>query len=298
MVSYFCRDALVFIGGIAVSGVGLATILNRNAQNEISSKALIFMEMMNSVRDYTNNQVRPELADKLESKFLPQSIPTYTVREVFEQFRADEAYREFLYKDATLNPTNLRDRADSFENAIVERFRKEKNLKELRGFRSSPDGQVFYIARPLAVSESSCLECHSIPDAAPKSMIERYGTIHGFGWKLNEIVSAQMIYVPASKVIQNARQSFVSLMGVVVVIFAAAIFIVNRWLNRYVVRPLNQMSQVAEAASRGEMDAEFEQMSNDEVGRLAEAFTRMKMSLVMAMQRLEQYRIGRPNIER
>jgi HAMP domain-containing protein len=53
------------------------------------------------------------------------------------------------------------------------------------------------------------------------------------------------------------------------------------------------MTQVAEAVSIGETDAEFEQNSNDEVGRLAEAFTRMKTSLAIAVKRLEQYRIER-----
>jgi len=284
---------LVFIGGILLSGAGLAAILNRNAQNEITSKALVLMGIMNSVRDYTSTQVKPELNDKLKSKFVPQTVPAYSAREVFEKLRTDKAYKEFFYKEATLNPTNLRDKADSFEKQIVERFRQDNNLKETMGFRSSPQGKVFYIARPLAVTKSSCLECHSTPDAAPKSMIERYGTANGFGWKLNEIVSAQMISVPASTVIQNARQSFVLIMGVVIVTFAAAILVVNRWLNRFVVRPLNQMAQVAESVSTGDTNAEFEWASNDEVGSLAEAFSRMKMSLVMAMKRLERYRIGR-----
>jgi methyl-accepting chemotaxis protein len=233
----------------------------------------------------------------LKSKFIPQTVPAYSAREVFEKLRADKAYKEFFYKEATLNPTNLRDKVDSFEKGIVERFRKESNLKEMMGFRTSSDGKVFYIARPLAVTKSSCLECHSTPDAAPKSQIERYGAANGFGWKLNEIVSAQIISVPASTVIQNARQSFVLIMGVVIVTFAAAILVVNRWLNRYVVRPLNQMAQVAEAVSTGDTEAEFEWPSNDEVGSLAEAFSRMKMSLVMAMKRLDRYRIGRRNID-
>ena len=53
------------------------------------------------------------------------------------------------------------------------------------------------------------------------------------------------------------------------------------------------MTRVAEAVSTGEMDAAFEQISNDEVGRLAAAFTRMKTSLAIAMKRLEKYRIER-----
>ena len=116
---------------------------------------------------------------------------------MFEKLRTDDAYREFSYKEATLNPTNLRDKADSFEQEIVGRFRKEINLKELRGFRSLPKGDLFYIARPLAISKASCLECHSVPEAAPKSMIQRYGSDNGFGWKLNDIVGTQIISVPA-----------------------------------------------------------------------------------------------------
>lgn len=284
---------LVFLGGIMLSGAALATALNYHAQNEITSQALVLEDLMNAVRDYTNTQVSPELSERLKAEFLPQAVPSYSAREVFEKLRSHPAYRELFYKDATLNPTNLRDKADSFETKIVETFRQQSSLKEVRGFRTQPSGELFYLARPLVVNEPSCLECHSTSERAPKSMIERYGTVNGFGWKLNEIIGAQIIYVPASKVFQSIRQSFVLNLGIISIIFAAAIFTVNRWLNRYVVRPLNQIAQVAEAVSTGDMEAEFEQKSNDEVGILAAAFTRMKTSLVVAMKRLDQYRNSR-----
>jgi HAMP domain-containing protein len=281
---------LVFAGGVAFSGIALADILSRHAQNEITSKAFILIGTMNSVREYTDTQIKPELADKMQAEFLPQSIPAYSAREVFEKLRADKTYSEFFYKEATLNPTNLRDKADNFEAGIVERFRKDSNLKELKGFRDSPAGKLFYIARPLAISNPDCLACHSTPDRAPKSMIDRYGTANGFGWQPNEVVSAQMITVPASSVFQLTRQLFFLLMGAVTVVFAAAIFLVNFWLKRYVVRPLNRMARAAEAVSTGDTEAEFEYTSNDEVGSLAEAFSRMKMSLLVAMKKLDRYR--------
>ena len=283
---------LVFVWGVVFSGIVLATLLERNAQNEIAAKALVLVETMNSVRDYTRDQIQPEFDRALESEFVPQAIGPFAAREVFEKLRTDKTYSEFFYKEATLNPTNLRDKADDFETAIVERFSTETKLKELRGFRSLPSGKFFYIARPLAVSESSCLKCHSVPGVAPKSMIERYGTANGFGWKLDQIIGAQMISVPASTLLQSARQSFILIMGMIAGVFATAILLVNFWLKRYVIRPLNQMARVAEAVSIGDTDAEFEQISDDEVGRLAAAFTRMKTSLTLAMKRLEKYRIG------
>jgi HAMP domain-containing protein len=77
-------------------------------------------------------------------------------------------------------------------------------------------------------------------------------------------------------------------MGIVSLMFIVTILLVNYLLNRNVIRPLNRMARVAEEVSTGYMDAEFEQMSNDEIGNLAEAFKRMKLSLAMAMNRLSQ----------
>ncbi|MFH7025792.1 MAG: DUF3365 domain-containing protein [Heteroscytonema crispum UTEX LB 1556] len=274
--------------GLSLSGLALSSLLRHNARQEITTSALTLIETMSSVRKYTNTQVNPKLAVQLETEFLPQSVPAYSAREVFEILRKKPNFRDFFYKEATLNPTNLRDKADGFEAKIVERFRNTKDLKEVSGFRSTPGGDVFYIARPLAVSEASCLQCHSTPDVAPKSMIERYGTANGFGWQLNEIVGAQIILVPGNKVIEKANQSSILIMGIVSAVFVAVIFLVNVFLNRQVVRPLKLITRVAEEVSTGHMDAEFEQLSNDEIGNLAKAFKRMKLSLEMAMKRIKR----------
>ena len=66
---------LVFAVGIIISGGALSTILNRNAQNEITAKSLMLIGTMNSVRDYTSTQVKPEIADKLQFRFLPAECP-------------------------------------------------------------------------------------------------------------------------------------------------------------------------------------------------------------------------------
>lgn len=287
----------IFAWGVIASGIALATVLERHAESEITSKAFVLIETMRSVRDYTNAEVRSELSERLDSEFLPQALPTYTAREVFEKLRANKAYREFFYKEATLNPTNLRDKADSFEAGIINRFRTETNLKELTGFRSLPGGEFFYIARPNAISKASCLECHSTPDVAPKSMIKRYGTEHGFGWKLNEIVGAQILSVPTHTLFQSTHQSFVLVMGIVVGVFATAILIVNFCLKRYIIRPLKLMAQIAEAVSTGDTNARFERLANDEVGNLAASFMRMKTSLEVAMKRLEKYRVRYHSID-
>ncbi len=284
--------SIVFLLGITFSGSALATLINQNAQNQIRSEAEILMKTLNSVRNYTNTEVSQYLVNYSETKFLPESIPSYAVREVFEILRSDALWQDFFYKDAALNPTNRRDKADQFETELVEYLRQNLEVKELSGFRNSNGSaeNLFYIARPFSITQESCLECHSTPDKAPPSMLAIYGSENGFGWELNKILGVQIIYVPASQVFQIAKKSTFLIIGVVVIVFAAAIFLTNYWLKRYIVRPLKRITRVAEAVSTGDMEAEFATSSQDEVGTLAEAFKRMKTSLVLAMKRLERYR--------
>ena len=287
---------VVFLVGIIVSGIALSSLLNQSTQAQLTGKALMLMETMNSVREYTSSQVRPEIANRLETEFLPETVPAYSAREVFETLRLNNEYADFFYKEATLNPTNLRDKADSFEAQLVEKFRQPgAKSSQISGFRSTPAGDLYYIARPIQIQKASCLDCHSTPDIAPASMIERYGPDNGFGWTMDEIVGAQMISVPAATVVRNARQSMVMILGIFAIVFALATLLVNLWLKRYVVRPLNRMALTAEAVSMGDTEAEFTIKSEDEVGKLATAFNRMRLSLQMAMQRLERYREGRRN---
>ena len=140
----------------------------------------------------------------------------------------------------------------------------------------------------MSVSKESCLRCHSTPDRAPKSQIATYGSDRGFGWQLNEIVAAQIVSVPAEEVINNARQSLLLILAILLGIFVVILSLVNYLLNRSVIRPIRQMARTAEAVSMGHMEEEFNQKSQDEIGALAAAFNRMKSSLQISMTMLNK----------
>lgn len=156
--------SLVFIFGIVVSGIALSKALQYRAEDEITSKGLVLMETMNSLRDYTNTQISPLLAQSAEAQpeFIPETIPSFSVREVFEGLRKKGEYKDLFYKDATLNPTNLLDKADNFEDKIVNRFRNESEMKEISGFRSLFGKQVFYKALPIAIKLNKRVVCAAI----------------------------------------------------------------------------------------------------------------------------------------
>ncbi|WP_013323216.1 c-type heme family protein [Gloeothece verrucosa] len=280
---------LLFVGAILLSGFLIGIILNQSAQRQVTAEASALLKTMNAVSAYTDKEITPELSARLNNEFLPQIIPFFAAWEVFEKLRDNPQWQNYFYKDATLNPTNLRDRADDFETDIIKQMSNNRQIQQLSGFRSREDEQMFYIAQPIVVSSASCLECHSTPEVAPKSMIERYGSSNGFNWQLNKVIGANMIYVPASQVFNIARRNLLIFLAIMLTILGVTLFVVNYWLTRSVVRPLKRMTKVAEAISSGNLDADFQQKSLDEVGLLAQAFTRIKATLVLAMQRLERY---------
>ena len=281
---------LVFIGSVLFSGFILSSLLQQRAQDDVTSRAEIMLEAMNSVRDYTTDNIIPQLGPKLATSptFIPETVAAFSAIKVFDNFRKNGKYKDYFYKEATINPTNLRDKADSFETNIVNSFRKEPQNKKVSGFRSLPVGNAFYIARPLVIEEQSCLQCHSTPEAAPKSQIAIYGPQNGFGWQLHEVVATQIIYVPASKVFEREQQSWLLIMGMLIGIFATIVIVINFLLKQAVIKPITKMARLAQAVSTGKTNSDFEQITNDEIGILAAAFNRMKSSLEIAMQLISQ----------
>ncbi|AGY56590.1 c-type heme family protein [Gloeobacter kilaueensis] len=284
---------LIFGGAIVACAAIFSLVLQRNAEAELASKALLFLDSMNAVRNYTSNQVKPLLEPQLGEQFLPQAIAAYSARSVFESLHAKKEYADLTYKQATLNPFNPANQADGFEADLLERFRTEPANKQLSGFHTREGAEVFYVARPLVVTQPSCLACHGDPQKAPASLIDRYGSEHGFGWKLGQTVGVHIVSVPAGVPIATARQSFFWFIGIAAVVLAAVIVAINLLLKRTVLRPLSQMTAAAEQISKGRLDFEMESTASFEMKALAAAFERMKRSVVRSMRLLQSVHYDR-----
>ena len=244
------------------------------------------MDAALAARGYTSTQVGPLLETQMKYTFLPQSVPAYSATEVFNDLRKKHA--EYGYKEAVLNPTNPRNRAVDWETDLVTQFRSNKDLGELVGERDTPTGRSFYVARPIRISNPACLRCHSTVDAAPKTMIERYGPANGFGWALNEAVGAQIISVPTQVPLDRAESAFKVFMASITVVFVVIGIMLNVMLALIVVRPIGQLSRFADRVSLGELEIpELKRSSRDEIGALTRSIGRMRTSLVKAMKMLE-----------
>jgi protein-histidine pros-kinase len=277
----------IFIVGFALTGTISYTILQQNARDEILDNARVMMEAALSSRSYTNTQIKPLLETQLKYTFLPQSVPAYAATEQFNDLR--KKYPDYSYKEATLNPTNPRNRATDWEADLVNQFRNDTAKTELIGLRETPTGPALYLARPIQIKDPACIVCHSTVAAAPKTMVELYGPANGFGWKVNDIIGAQIVSVPSTLPIQRANRTFRWFMLMLTLVFAFTFILLNVMLHTIVIRRVKQLSRLADEVSLGHLEAgEFTSKSKDEIGVLTEALSRMNKSLVQAIKMLEE----------
>jgi HAMP domain-containing protein len=277
---------VVFALGFLGAGYVTNTLLQRNAKAEILENARIMMEAALAVRGYTSAQINPLLKTQMKYSFLPQSVPAYSANEYFKQLR--KKFPDYSYKEATLNPTNPINRATDWEADIVNYFRRFPERTELVDERDTPNGRALYIARPLKVKDGSCLECHDTAEGAPRTLVERYGSDNGFGWKVNDIVTAQIVTAPTQLPLERAKSAFTGFMVSLAAVFAIIFLVLNAMLILLVIRPVTRLSEFANEVSLGNMDApEFQPTGKDEIAVLSESFGRMRKSMVEAIKMLE-----------
>jgi len=286
LVKFNLAFVIVFALGLAIAGSVARNLLRQNAQQEVVDRANLLMEKAVVVSAYTTKQIAPLLETQMKYSFLPQSVPQYSATEVLASLRGK--YPEYSYKPAMLNPTNPRDRAVEWEADIITQFRNDPERTEFIGQRDTPSGRALYIARSIKIVNPACLACHSTPAAAPKTLVDHYGPNNGFGWTLNEPIGAHIVSVPLAIPLAQADRALFTVMALLGAVFVLIGVALNLMLWRLVIRPVTQLSSLADRVSLGELEApEFTVRSKDEIGTLAESFARMRKSLVHAMKLLD-----------
>ncbi len=275
----------VFVVGASVAGWATHSILEDNAKREIVDQARLMLESASAVRTYTATEIQPLLAAQLQTVFLPQTIPSYAATHNLDQLR--EKHPEYLYREATLNPTNLRDRATDWEADVVQHFRNDDTATEFVGERDTPSGRAIYIARPLRVSGPQCLVCHSTAAAAPQTMRVKYGDANGFGWNLNEVIGGQIVSVPLDAALKRADATYRVFVVSLAALFGALFVVANALIWLIILKPMKRIATIAERVSEGDLDAAFAPRGNDEMAQLARAFERMRRSLERSVRLLQ-----------
>jgi HAMP domain-containing protein len=279
---------LIFGLGLIATGVIANRFLQQNARDQVIQQARLIMESSTSVRSYTAQRIRPILDHVQREKevFYPESVPAFSATRALSYLH--QSLPDYAYREAALNPTNPADRAVDWEADVINLFRNDASRKEFVGERATPTGLSLYLAKPM-VAGPACMVCHTTPQAAPPAMVKIYGPNNGFGWKLEEIVAAQIVSVPMAIPAGIANRALWNLMLWLAAVSVVSLILLNVMLVFTIVRPVARLSTTADEISQGNLDVpELAVKGKDEISILADAFNRMHRSLVKAMKLLEE----------
>jgi HAMP domain-containing protein len=282
-------NLVVFMAAAVAFLIG-AVIFNRffidKARDQVLQNARIMMTEANAIRRYTATDLVPLLPLEKDGKFVAETVPAFAAQKNFEAVKA--AFAGYSYREPALNPTNLSDRAQDWEADIINMFRNEPGKQELVLERDTPIGSTLNLVRPVAIREEACLICHSVPSVAPAALTQTYGTVDGFGWKLNEVIGAQIVTLPMTVAYRLAYDTYVTFLIIMLAVFAIIFLVFNLLLHYLVITPVRKVSGMADAVSLGDENVEpYVKKGKDEISSLSVSFNRMRESLKHAMEMLK-----------
>jgi len=154
------------------------------------------VQVEKALRDYVGKSIRPEMEKRIaKGEFIPEAMSTsFVARSVFDEVR--KVFPETIVRFPSTNPRNPANRATPAEESLIRYFQEHPEVDSWSGvIEFFEHGQKHFVwALPRRFTEG-CLQCHSRPEDAPKSLVQRYGPIAGFGRSVGE-VSMDLAAVP------------------------------------------------------------------------------------------------------
>jgi len=277
---------IIFVLSLPVLVVSSYFILKKNVDKEILENAKLFLFTMESIRKHYGEVTRPAVMKELPDRFIVEAMSTsFNARGVAEKIRSQFPY--YIFKHISTDPRNPINKADRFEEGIIAKFKADRRLKELTGVIEKGNVEYFYVSRPV-ISKTDCLRCHGLSENAPEEMVREYYTAGGYGWKEDQVVASLMAYVPTAIAKQSATNALMLFTSFYAGIFFLIMIIIDRVIIGSIIKPIEQLAGVADGISRGKFEKEFTVKTKDELKILSDAFTRMKLSLVKAMDMVKK----------
>jgi protein-histidine pros-kinase len=275
-----------FLFALVIGTGGFYYILHKRAVEQTAVEARRLLTTATAIRSYTDTYIGPNFLTLSPDKFHEASVPAFAAQTVYQ--RVQESYPGYTYREPALNPTNPGDRPTPVEVELINRFRNDPKLKEIQGVREDANGAaVYYLARPITITQERCLVCHDTPARAPPAMLAKYGPSNGFGWQMNETIGIQSLTVPAAQELKETGEIAMILAGGLLILFTLTYFALTLPLDVLLVRPLRALAQASESASTSTGSRiPIPDSGTAEIRSIAVAVERLRLSLAKALSRL------------
>ncbi len=274
-----------------IPAIGLGTLIawqlvSDQLDRVAESRVQLAQGFVQASRSYVAEVLRPALAERLDT-FVPEALSsTFVTRRLFEHLQ--KAYPDYRYRQPALSPLNPQNQADPWERALIERFRRDRSLSELRELRTIDGVPSLVVATPVVV-KPSCLRCHGNAADAPPELRRRYPGTGGFGWKPGEIVAATTLAIPLDDLYSHRRQLLTAALAGGTVILVLVLILAGIAFDRFVGRRIRHAAAVMRSFGENpRLKRRVRDGSEDEIGQMGRAFDQMADVLQDLQGSLEQ----------
>jgi diguanylate cyclase (GGDEF)-like protein len=153
----------------------------------------------------------------------------------YNKQRAANKIEEIRYKFASNNPRNPLNQANEHELQILKEFNAKETDRHHEHMIIDTNEYIFY-AMPVATNVESCMQCHSKPEKAPKSLVTDYGDIAGFYEKVGDIRAFVSVTMPLEVELRKMQRMFTLFASIVLIllliVFAVIFYFIRQIDNK------------------------------------------------------------------
>ncbi len=285
--------SMVAVFTIAFAAFGLARmwyLVRKHTEELTASQAELALQFDLAIRRYVGEVVRPLIEQRVASdEFIPEIMSTsYVAREVFEQVRQE--FPDYVIKFSSDNPRNPANAAGLEEQKIIDYFRENPQATAWRG-AISMNGREYLVHSIPRRMEAACLHCHGGPDAAPASLLARYGREAGFHWSVGDVAALDTIGIPTDRVhaaINSEAWTHLAVLALGIISISCAFVLTYRLL---IGDRLEAITRHFKSAAAQPEDAPLSNITiagHDEISVLASTFNALATRLQGVHDSLEQ----------
>ncbi len=274
---------------LATLAIGYTSYMlsRQNAIAEAKSKGDIIYNFIEASGKFFGKYQYPLIMEQNPDKdmFIPELMSKFVVsRMEFEIF--EETLDGYKFKQATLDPLWMDNKADKDEEEVISYFASNLDVTEKQGVMDKAGEKYFYTAKPIRITKGFCLTCHGDPADAPADQRDIYGVENGYNWEMNATVGTSIVYISISQALADAQQAAMKIFLVGVGCLLVTIICIWVFLDRVVVAPIIKLSGSSKNISIGKgLCDSVHTDSNDEIGDLANSIDRMRISVNKLLKR-------------
>ena len=237
---FFLWSSLILIGGGLILSLLSFWNTRRLLMAEAMDKSEVLLQEVEAIRSYVKKELRPKMTSiHGDDAFIIEAMSsTYISTTIMDSFA--RAMPDYVYRRASVNPLNKKNRADLFEEEMLDWFEEDRARTFWQGVVKKT-GQSFFISMVPDYFTKPCLRCHGKVEDAPKSLIERYGKTGGFRFQEGDLAGINSVAIPVSASLRAAWQGSLVLFLLTVPASLLLLWLLNLLFQHLVIERLGAM---------------------------------------------------------